>query len=1090
MKLTSLFQSLGRTAAWQALCCALLLGTAPAAAQTDGTARVSGQVTDRQGEAIIGATIQEQGTGQGAATDFDGRFSMDVTAPATLTISYIGYEPETVRIDGPASDLHIVLEESAETLDELVVIGYGTVRKRDLTGAIASVQSDELNLSRSTLEQALVGHTPGVQIKQTSGAPGASSTIRIRGVNSVYSGAEPLYVIDGFPASDNYINPEDVASIEFLKDAASAAIYGSRAAGGVVLITTKRGQAGKAKVEYDFQYSRQGILKKIDLMNASELRQLHIEGATNNYLDHLRVQGIISGNTSDEILAQMARHYNDDNDTRLANDANIYMLLCPDIMNSEYDTDWQDALFTNAGMMRHNFSVTGGREGFRYMFSLGYLDQDGIIAPGNHKRLNGRLNMDIDVTKRFSIGVNTALRYVNERTVRSDGLAFNDGLVLNALMGLPQYKVYEDDGSYAVGQSQENTRNYGTVAFENPLAMAHYNQQFYKRNRSSFGTELRYQVLDGLLAKVTGGLVINDQIYRYYRNGGDVGSSNYDPGDYDNLARARNDRDYNTEWLLEATLNYNKTLADKHTINAVAGYSMQTKVYDNINTNGKNFESDRIPEISGAGGELGDTDATTDRAAWSLMSYFGRAIYTYDNRYNLSVSMRADGCSRFGRDSRWGYFPSVSAGWTVSEEDFFSPAADFMSMKLRASWGVSGNNNIGNYRHIANMAQTYYVFGSEVVNAYYPSGFTDQELSWETTRQTNVGLDLGFFRNRLRLTGNYYYSVTRDLLYQMTTSAFTGGTSYWTNMEDGRVYNHGFDLQVDGAILAGKNWKWNMGFNVSLNRNKVMGLEDEVIEKAQRSQITHITRNGEPIGSYYGMVSQGIITKEDYDNILIDKQHQGEEGYELLGPAVNNYEEVFIGDVKWKDVNGDGQITEDDRDIIGNNYPDFTFGLYTTVSYKGLSLSATFDGQYGADVINFSRYYICNMEGSVNTMTVANTRYRSEQEPGDGLYYRANRQAKNLNTKFSTYFVEDASFFRCTNITLGYDIPRNKVFDALNISRLNVYGSVDNLFMLTNYLGYNPDVDYNGSSNLTPGVDFGTYPLSRTFSVGLKLTFN
>ena len=307
------------------------------------------------------------------------------------------------------------------------------------------------------------------------------------------------------PASDNYINPEDVASIEFLKDAASAAIYGSRAAGGVVLITTKRGQAGKAKVEYDFQYSRQGILKKIDLMNASELRQLHIEGATNNYLDHLRVQGIISGNTSDEILAQMARHYNDDNDTRLANDANIYMLLCPDIMNSEYDTDWQDALFTNAGMMRHNFSVTGGREGFRYMFSLGYLDQDGIIAPGNHKRLNGRLNMDIDVTKRFSIGVNTALRYVNERTVRSDGLAFNDGLVLNALMGLPQYKVYEDDGSYAVGQSQENTRNYGTVAFENPLAMAHYNQQFYKRNRSSFGTELRYQVLDGLLAKVTGG---------------------------------------------------------------------------------------------------------------------------------------------------------------------------------------------------------------------------------------------------------------------------------------------------------------------------------------------------------------------------------------------------------------------------------------------------------------------------------------------------------------------------------------------------------------------------------------------------------
>lgn len=1071
----------------------LLIGlsiiTAQAFAQIP-TANINGTVNDNNGEPIIGATIQEKGGSHGAVTDFDGHFQLETGIPSTIVISYIGYESKEISITGNEKNLHIILDESAKALDELVVIGYGTVRKRDLTGAIASVRADEMSLSRSSLEQALVGHTPGVQIKQTSGAPGASTTIRIRGVNSVYSGAEPLYVIDGFPASDNYINPEDVASIEFLKDAASAAIYGSRAAGGVVLITTKRGSAGKAKVEYGFQYSRQSVLRKIEMMNAAEFRQLHIDGQNNNYFDQLRMDGIISGSI-DDMLRQMEEHANDDNDTRIANGASQYMLLCPDVLNSEYDTDWQDALFNPAGMARHNFNVTGGKEGFRYMFSLGYLDQDGIIAPGNHKRLNGRLNMDMDITKRFSIAVNTSMRYVNERTVKSDGLAFNDGVVLNALGGLPQYKIYEDDGSYSVGIGQANSKAYGTFAFENPLALAQYIQQYYKRSRNEFNTEMRYKVMDGLNAKIHGGFVVNDQIFRYYRPAGEVGSTNYAPGDFENLARSQNDRDFNTEWLLEATLDYNKTFADKHTINAIAGYAMQTKIYDNIDANGKNYDSDRIPELSGAGGELGDTDATTDRAAWSLMSYFGRAIYSFDNRYNVSLSMRTDGCSRFGSNSRWGVFPSISGGWTLSNEEFFSPAADIVSLaKLRASWGVSGNNNIGNYRHIANIANTHYIFGNEVANAYYPAGFTDQELSWETTRQTNIGIDLGFFRNRLTLSGNYYYSVTRDLLYQMTTTAFTGSTSYWTNMEDGRVYNQGFDLQADGAIISGKNWKWNMGFNISLNRNHVEGLQDEVIEKAQRSQITHITRNGHPIGSYYGMVSSGLITREDYENILIDKQHQGEEGYELTGPAVNNYNEVFIGDVKWKDVNGDGKITEDDRDIIGNNYPDFTFGLHTSVNYKGLSLSATFDGQYGADVINFSKYYICNMEGSVNTMTVGNSRYRNEQNPGNGLYYRANRQAKNLNTKFSTYYVEDASFFRCTNITLGYDIPENKVFDALNISRLNVYGSVDNLFMLTKYLGYNPDVDYNGASNLTPGVDFGTYPLSRTFSLGLKLTFN
>lgn len=1048
--------------------------------------KIQGVVKDNNDEPIIGANVIVAGTPIGTNTDFDGNFGLEVDAGSKVSISYLGYLTQEVKVNQPEKNLTIRLLEDNKMIDEVVVIGYGSVRKSDLTGAVASIKMDELNQSTPTLESSLIGHTPGVEIKQTSGAPGSGTSMRIRGVTSVYSGVEPLYVIDGYPASkDTYINPSDVASIEVLKDAASAAIYGSRASGGVVLITTKRGKAGKAKVNLSYQLSLQQVARKIDMMDSKQLLELHKDGYNNTYFDYLRANNLYA---SDEDRWNHSR--DDDNAMRTSMGAGSTMLLCPDFFNTDINTDWQDEIFTTAPMHRLNFSLSGGQEGFRYMFSMGYLNQDGIISPSNHERITSRLNMDMDVNSRFSINVNTNMFYVKDREVRSDGLAFNDAIILNTL-GMPSmYPVYNEDGEYATGISYKNTIPYTTFAGENPLALAYKTQHRYTRSRYALNADLKYKLIQGLDAKVSGGFQISDQIYRYYRPATNLGSSNYAPGDFENLARASNDRDHNMDYLVEATLSYNRVFKEKHTINAVAGYSMQRKEYDNVDVRALGFTSDRIPEVSGAGPAKDNVDGTTavtDRAAWSLMSMFARAVYNYDNRYTASATLRSDGCSRFGEENRWGTFPSASAGWNISNERFWKNL-DFITAKLRGSWGLSGNNNIGNYRHIPLIRSGSYNFGSNTVTSYYPSGFTDLNLGWEKTSQTNIGLDLGFLNNRINLIANYYYSVTNDLLYQNTVSAITGSTSYWTNLNEGKVYNKGFDLQLDAMVVSLKDFTWRLSGNISLNRNKVKGLKDEIIQKAQRSQITHITRNGLPIGSFYGMVSEGIITKEDYENIKIDALHQGEENYKRLGPPVADYSQVYIGDVKWKDVNGDGKITEDDRDIIGNNYPDYSYGINTKFSYKNFNFSATFDGQQGNDVINFSRYYIANLEGGVNSMAWGTNRYRDENNPGDGSVFRANRAPKNLNTKFSTYFVEDGSFFRCTNMTLGYTAPHNSFLKNLGIETAYVYASVDNLFIITNYSGYNPDVDYN-SGNLCPGVDFGTYPLARTWSFGVNLTF-
>jgi len=1058
------------------------------AEEPHSTKNIVGVVIDTHGEPIIGANIFEKTTKTGTITDMYGKFSLNVPEQSTIQISYIGYIPKEVKVENQHNFI-IKLNENDKALNEVVVVGYGTMRKSDLTGAITSVKSSELPVSTSTLEQALIGHTPGVEIKQTSGAPGAGTNIRVRGVNSIYASVGPLYVIDGHPETkDVYINPSDVESVEVLKDAASAAIYGSRAAGGVVIITTKRGSTAKPVIQYDFQYSEQQLSKKIDLLNAEEYRDFVINARNNSYKDFCDNNGL---------------DYNpyDDNETRASKGAVNATFIAPIFfdfetntpVDSPYDTDWQDAIFNTTPMQKHNISVRGGNDVFKYMASIGYIAQEGILSPSYNNRLTSRLNMDIQANKKMKIGVNFSTNYTNNREVQTATPAWSDGIILTALSFAPQFPVYNSDGSVAFGL-QHQMADYSATSGENPVALAYEIQDYNDLYKTDLGANIDYNILPELLFRVNGGLLLSSSENRYYHPAS-VGSTASEIGDYAVLSRASRSKNSSIDWLTEYTLNYNKTW-NKHGINILAGYSMQRQTYDNFSASAKGFEDDRITEFSAHGAAANGNiyEATSSRPAWSLMSYFGRILYTYNDRYILTGSLRTDGCSRFGPDNRWGKFPSVAVGWNVFNERFFKDRIHNTQLKLRASYGISGNNNIGNYDYIALISKGVGTFGSgsseSVVTTAYSGGFTDSKLGWEKTKQINYGFDLGLLDNRISLIANYYSSLTTDLLYKKQISSITGSTSFKTNL-DAKVINKGFDLQLDSRILTG-DFKWNLGCNISFNKNKVKDLPETIISKAERNAVSHITMSGEPLGSFYGLVSQGIITESDYQNILIDKSNfingSFPENYELKGPPVWDYNSVKPGDVKWKDFDGNGIITDDDRDIIGDNYPDFTYGFSTNFSYKNFELTSTFSGSKGASVINFTKYYLWNMEGGNNQYASVKNRYIDANNVGDGMTYRANRAITNKNTQgVSSYQVEDASYFRCSNITLGYTIP-DIISSFIGISGANIYFSVDNLFTLSKYIGYNPDVDYK-SGNLTPGIDWGTYPLSKVYSIGLKLKF-
>lgn len=1133
---------------------ALMLFSVLSLSAQSGKVVVSGTVKSDSGEPLVGASVLVKGsTTRGTIVNADGTYQISASEGETLIYDCLGFVSQEVKLTG-ATRVDIVMIEDTNFLDETIVVGYAPMRKSDFTGSVASVKSDELQKSTATVGQALVGRVAGVEIRQANGAPGAGVNIRVRGVNSLTASTSPLYVVDGYPvADDDFINPNDIESIEILKDAASAAIYGSRGASGVVLITTKRGRdSERATVTYDFSYGVQTLGRKVDLLNAREFAELYVDARNNSYWAYCQKGGIEYNPT-------------DDNATRTTklkgagiNQGVDNIGLSPffwdfsknDFASTalQYDTDWQDQYFRAAGIQRHNVSVTGGSKNIKYMASVGYLNQAGIIGPSGHKQINARVNIDAKVSKRISVAASYAMTNTKTDEVKTYGRSNSggenvegaDGATQACLVAVPNFPAYNDGsitgteawaiannngantaelwGSYnsekgSLARSWMNffSKNWGINSSESPLVLANELSIKNTKVRHNLTVSATWEPIDGLKLKAQLGRLWDDQTYSKFRPNSIGAGSNiaYTPGLESSSHYAISRTMKNQDSLGEFTASYNHKWGN-HRLDALLGFTVQDHTYNSIGIMATQFTNNRIPDVSATVDPNAVQEYGVSRYEYNLLSYLGRVNYSYGDRYSLTASFRADGSSRFGSQSKWGYFPSVSGGWTLSNEPFLKDALKDMTIRLRASWGISGNNNIGNYASIATIDTGVTGMGNGINSTSYEKAFVDAALSWETTKQTNIGLDLGFFGGRLNLIGNYYLSNTSDVLYQLGIPAISGSTSTTTNLGDSKIQNQGFDIQIDARILEGPV-TWTVGTNFSLNRNKVLYLAegvDEIFSTTMRSAQTHVTKVGYPIGSFLAYRTDGIMTEADYQNVLKDRavfEANGKSfpaGYKLQGPAVPDYALEYLspGNVIYHNTNGDYKITEDDREIVGSPYPDFTGGFNTGISFKGIDIAVGFTYSVGAKVINFNDYYCYNMEGSGNQYGVVRNRWKSDAEPGDGFVPRAFRHGnKNTGMKISDRYIDNANYLRMSTASIGYNFPKS-ICEKLHIQGFRIYVNGDNLFTVTNYRGFNPEVDQysvggktvkegKSNANMMPGFDWGSYPIARIITGGIKLTF-
>jgi len=1062
-----------------------------------GTVRkIEGTVKDTKGEPIIGATVMVKGTATGTITDFDGNFSLDATDGANLEISYVGYQSQQIKaISGKL--LAVTLKEDTEILDEVVVVGYGTQRKRDVTTSIASVRASDLKGQPvSSMAEAMAGKMPGVQITQGTGAPGSSLQIKVRGTGTITAGTSPLYVVDGVPlAKDqlNTFNMNDVESIEVLKDASSAAIYGSRGSNGVVLITTKKGTSGKTTVTYGGYYAWQSVSKKIDMLDAYEYAELAYDARNNTYVDKMESinrKRIAAGNSP------LPFSISDNNALRLKNSGNDYNTIVPmeliPYLNGTpglTNTDWQDEIYRTAGMQNHTVSASGGSDKIKYYVSLDYLNQDGIIINSDFKRYGARLNLDVsEGIFKFGITLNPSLTIENK--VNSDG-AYNSnggGVVASALHSSPIFPVYNDDGSFCFAQNSwsadtETIMDDGSIKrgnsqtqVWNPVALAMLQKDEKKASRIFGNIYGEVAFLPSLKYRANFGVdLYNDSEDTFRPSTIPLSNTKGNPESIPE-ATSQTSRIYN--WVFEQTLSYNKNFGG-HSVSVLGGWTMQYQRDESNYAFANGFIINSIPTLNAGTVTRGNSNASE----WSLLSALARIQYNYLGKYMITGALRADGASRFGKNNRWGYFPSVSLGWRISEEKFMNSLEFIDDLKLRVSYGLTGNFNIPNYGAQGELAYYSYVLGGsspDAIKGAAPKSMPNPDLKWEKTAQVNVGFDATLFKNRLTLGLDLYNSNTYDLLLNVPVPMTTGYTTRLENI--GKVNNKGIEFNISTNHQMG-DVTWSAYFNISKNINEVKALgpgNADIISSGSVGNAYFITRVGEPIGSYYLPVVEGVYKNQaEVDASL----------HYVDSPSNYGLADTKPGDFKFKDVNGDGilDISDTDRAIVGNYMPDFTYGFGANIAWKGIDLGVIFQGVYGNEILNLSRRYFYNHEGNMNNYKGALDRWKSEDNPGSGMNVRANRVSKGQNGTTSTWHVEDGSYLRIKNISLGYTFPMSLV-NKVCLQAARIYCSIQNPFTFTRYEGYNPEVS-NRNSVTTNGEDYGVYPLARTISLGVNLTF-
>lgn len=1062
------------------------------------TRTIRGKVTDEKGDPIIGASIVIKGTSKGSITDLEGNYMLPNVPPsATVTISYVGYKSLDVSTKNDETLSDIKLYEDTEVIKDVVVVGYGVQKKRDVTTAIASLRSDDLKGQPiSSMAEAMVGKMPGVQITQGTGAPGSSLQIKVRGTGTITAGTSPLYVVDGVPLGKdqlNTFNMNDVESIEVLKDASSAAIYGSRGSNGVVLITTKKGNEGKPTVSYNGYYGRQTVSKKIDMLNAYEYADLVNDARNNTYADKMNA---INRKRLAQGKSQLAFGFDDNNAMRLKNTRNDYNTIIPmEILPylegkpGLTDTNWQDEIFRAADIWNHSISVSGGSKKVKYYTSLDYLRQDGVIINSDFTRYSGRFNLDVtEGIFRFGLSFNPSVTINNG--VNSDG-AYNKsggGVVASALHSAPIFPVYNEDGSFNFSQNAWSPdtetvmldgsikRGNSQTQVWNPVALAMLQKNETKASRIFGNVYGEVNFMPELKYRANFGVDIYNSSKDTFRPS-TIPLSNT-RGNPESIPEGTSKTSRLYSWLFEQTLNFNKEFKG-HSISAMTGYTMQYERNESNYIFANGFITNSIKTLNAGTVTRGDSHASE----WALLSALARVQYNYLGKYMATGAIRADGASRFGKNNRWGYFPSLSLGWRMSEERFMKSLTFIDDLKLRASYGLTGNFNIPNYGAQGEMGYYSYVLGgtnAEVVKGAAPKKMPNPSLKWEKTSQINIGFDASLFKSKLVLGLDLYNSNTYDLLLNVPVPMTTG---YATRLENiGRVNNKGVEFNISSNLQFG-DLKWTAYFNISKNVNTVKELgpgNADIISTGSVGNAYFITRVGESIGSYYLPVVEGVFkNQEDVDKAL----------HYVDSPTNYGMADSKPGDFKFKDVNHDGvlDISDTDRDIVGNYMPDFTYGFGTTLAWKGIDFGIVFQGVYGNEILNLSRRYFYNHEGNMNNYKGALNRWRSENEPGSGMNVRANRVSKGQNGITSTWHVEDGSYLRIKNISLGYSLPKNWA-RKVKLEMARVYCSIQNPFTFTNYEGYNPEVS-NRTSATTSGEDYGVYPLAKTVSIGINLTF-
>ena len=1015
--------------------------------------RVTGNVVDEKGETVIGANIIEVGTTNGTVTDIDGNFVLEVENNATIKVTYIGYLEQEVATSNQAS-FNIKLVEDNQALDELVVVGYGVMRKKDLTGSVAQLGNDSFkDLTVSHATEAMAGKLAGVQIQQVGGQPGQSATIRVRGAGSITASSSPLYVVDGYPLGVqnlNMINPNDIESIEVLKDASAAAIYGSRAANGVVLITTKSGKEGGTRVSLDMSWGMQDVTRRMDLMDAQEFSEFSREAFNNNYLDHFP-----NASANDPVSGRPTG----------------YRYRYPSVYDDSSfmesvgsGTDWQNEIFRTSPLQNYQLTVSGGNEKSKFLFSLGYYDQEGIIINSNYKRYSARAKIDSQINSWLKAGINIAPSY-NNSNKSIQGHWASDGVVNSALATSPIVPVRNKDNTWA-SQSMYAVASDGLTGVPNAVALTHIRD--FDTNLSLFTNGyVELKPLKNLIVKSTIGADIREYRNEYFRPSTIPNNGNIAPLP-STERRARETSYESLNWLNENTVTYLGSW-DKHELDILGGITAQKNVYRYTQATGSDFPNDKIQTINNATVK----SSTSSRSSWTLLSYLARINYRYNDKYYFTGSIRADGSSRFGSNNRYGYFPSASVAWRISQEDFMKDIDWMTDFKIRSSYGITGNNNIGDYAAIGIMQNANYVLGSNsgnIVNGASKRSFSNQNLTWEKTRQADIGIDMSAFNNRLSFSFDFYNRLTTDLLMNVDIPTITGFSNAMQNI--GKMQNNGAEITISGVPFNSKNFGWNISSNLSVNKNKVLALgpTGDPVFGDGGAGTTHITMIGKPIGSFYGYKAIGVFMTEDE---LKNYPH---------------FSDTQVGDMRFEDVNGDNKIDADDRTIIGNNMPDFTWGLTNSFNFGAFDANFSLQGVVGNEVLHLGRRFYTQGEGNQNQLREMLNRWQSIENPGNGQIPRANSQPTGQNNAISTRWVEDGSFLRLNNLSIGYSL-NTSLLNKLSLQQARIYITAQNLFTITNYSGFNPETSFREDNATAPGTDYGMYPLSRTYTLGINLTF-